>query len=77
MAECITVVGAPRSILKTLPRLNVKTSGGMPVTMWKDILQQNQGDDDFGEYNDDDDDDNDDDDDANGLQSRKVCPGCV
>ena len=75
MAECITVVGAPtQPILKTLPRLNVKTSGGMPVTMWKDILQQNQGDDDFGEYDDDDDDD---DDDANGLQSRKVCPGCV
>ena len=46
--------------------------------MWKDILQQNQGDDDFGEYDDDDnDDDDDDDDDANGLQSRKVCPGCV
>ena len=74
MAECITVVGAPQPILKTLPRLNVKTSGGMPVTMWKDILQQNQGDDDFGEC---DEDDNDDDDDANGLQSRKVCPGCV
>ena len=54
MAECITVVGAPQPILKTLPRLNVKTSGGMPVTMWKDILQQNQGDDDFGECDDDD-----------------------
>ena len=63
-------MGAPQPILKTLPRLNVKTSGGMPVTMWKDILQQNQGDDDFGECDDDDNDDN-------GLQSRKVCPGCV